>query len=170
MVRNRLWVSLIALTLALSAGACASKKGPEGAAAGTAGTDPGAPAPLGETGTGIGTTGAGSSAGLPIVYFDYDQAVVRSDAKDPLKRAAEGLKNGTNSVSIEGHCDERGSSEYNLALGERRAQAVKSYLRTLGVDGKRLTTVSYGKERPFDSGHSEAAWAKNRRAELTVER
>jgi peptidoglycan-associated lipoprotein len=71
-------------------------------------------------------------------------------------------------ITIEGHCDERGTKAYNLALGEKRANAAKDYLVAMGVNASRISTVSYGKERPFDSGHSEAAWAKNRRAHFVV--
>jgi peptidoglycan-associated lipoprotein len=76
----------------------------------------------------------------------------------------------TVNITIEGHCDERGTKAYNLALGEKRANAAKEYLVALGVSGSRIATVSYGKERPFDPGHDEAAWAKNRRAHFVVNR
>lgn len=171
MIRNRLWISVMALALVFAAGACSKKKGPEGVAAGSgAGTAESAEAvPASEMDAPSGIREAAGS--LSNVYFDYDQALIRPDAKEPLKNAAEALKGNSNSqVTVEGHCDERGSSEYNLALGERRAQAVKGYLRTLGIDGKRLSTISYGKERPADQGHTEEAWAKNRRAELIANR
>ena len=77
-------------------------------------------------------------------------------------------KNGQYSLLVEGHCDERGTEQYNLALGDKRANTAKEYLMTLGVDGSRIRTVSYGEERPFDPGHDEAAWAKNRRAHLVL--
>jgi peptidoglycan-associated lipoprotein len=170
MVRNKTWISIMVLAMVLGAAGCGGKKGPEGATAGAGTTESPATLPGADTGA---LPGGSLEAGvtLPTVYFDYNQASVRSDAKAPLKQAAETLKgNSSAQVTIEGHCDERGSSEYNLALGERRAQAVKSYLRTLGIDGKKLSTISYGKERPIDSGHTESAWAKNRRAELIVNR
>ena len=77
-------------------------------------------------------------------------------------------KNPQYSLLIEGHCDERGTEQYNLALGDRRANAAKEYIVALGIDGNRIRTVSYGEERPFDPGHDEAAWAKNRRAHLVI--
>ncbi len=172
MNRNRFALLSIALTLALGLAACGGKKAPAGpAAAGGAGTESGVTEGAGTEGGAAGA-GLGESAGsLPVVHFDYDQSAIRADAKEPLKKAAEIIGvNGSSQVTIEGHCDERGSSEYNLALGERRAQSVKSYLRTLGIDGKRLSTISYGKERPVDPGHGEEAWAKNRRADLIVNR
>ncbi len=97
-------------------------------------------------------------------YFDYDSAEIRADAKDVLRRDAEFFKRyPTMRITIEGHCDERGSTEYNLALGDRRANAVKQYLISLGIPGDRLNTVSYGKEKPFCMEASEACYAKNRR-------
>jgi peptidoglycan-associated lipoprotein len=173
MIRNRFWLSFVVFSLAVSASSCASKKGPEGAAAGAGagGTEASAAAGGEAAPLAGGSVSESSAATMPTVYFDYNQAAVRADAKEPLKAAAEKLKGqGTAQVTIEGHCDERGSSEYNLALGERRAQSVKNYLRNLGVDSKRLATISYGKERPIDPAHTEDAWAKNRRAELIVNR
>jgi peptidoglycan-associated lipoprotein len=104
-------------------------------------------------------------AGLSTVYFDYDKSTLSSSSRDALKGNAEWMKsNAKVSVQIEGHTDSRGSIEYNLALGERRANAVKAYLQSLGVPAARLKTISYGKERPIVSGESEDAWSKNRRA------
>lgn len=102
------------------------------------------------------------------VYFDYDKANIRADQKAILGQHAERLKNNDFQVVVEGHCDERGTIEYNLALGQKRADSVKQYLVSAGVNASRLSTVSYGKERPADTGSNEAAWAKNRRAELVV--
>ena len=103
------------------------------------------------------------------VYFAFDDYSLNGDAQSNLQGLAEHLKKAqTAVVQIEGHCDERGSVEYNLALGERRAQSVKNYLVQLGVDGARLSTISYGEEKPAVEGHDEAAWAKNRRAEFTL--
>ena len=87
-----------------------------------------------------------------------------------MNRKAEWLReNADTSIIIEGHCDERGTNAYNIALGERRAESAKAYLTDLGIDGLRLTTISYGEERPVDPGHNEEAWAKNRRAHFVVE-
>jgi len=97
-------------------------------------------------------------------YFDYDKAEIRADAREALGKTADFLRNYPQlRVTIEGHCDERGSTEYNLALGDRRANAVKQYLVSLGLPADRLTTVSYGKEKPFCMESDEACWQQNRR-------
>jgi len=99
------------------------------------------------------------------VFFDTDMSTIREDGRQTLNRQAEWLKKYTNyQVTVEGHCDERGTREYNLALGERRANAARQYLIAQGVPAARLKTISYGKERPDPVGSDEAAWARNRRA------
>lgn len=106
-------------------------------------------------------------ADLTRIHFDYDQYALTTEARDTLNLNAAILKaNSAVQVKVEGHCDERGSNQYNIALGERRAQAALNYLVSLGVDGKRLSTVSYGEEMPLVQGHDEAAWSQNRRAEF----
>ena len=106
---------------------------------------------------------------LKPVFFDYDSADLSPAAKSALDENSGVLKKyGTWVLTIEGHCDERGTPEYNLALGERRAVAARTYLVALGVAADRLRTVSYGKEFPFDPGHDEPAWAKNRRAHFVI--
>jgi peptidoglycan-associated lipoprotein len=119
-----------------------------------------------------GATAAGTdlSTLLDKVYFDFDSSTLTQQSRDTLsKDGSILLKNQPDlKVQIEGHCDERGSAEYNLALGERRAKSVMNYLVTLGVKASRLSTISYGKEKPADPGHDEAAWAKNRRAEFVA--
>ena len=106
---------------------------------------------------------------MRIVYFGYDSAELSAEARAALDANAAVLKKYPAwTVTIEGHCDERGTAEYNLALGERRAAAAQSYLVALGVPASRVKTVSYGKEFPFDPGHDEAAWAKNRRAHFVI--
>ena len=106
---------------------------------------------------------------LEKIYFDFDSAALSESSRDTLKKDYELIKkNGAAKVEIEGHCDERGSDEYNLALGERRAKAALNYLVTLGIAPGRLSTISYGKEKPADPGHDEAAWAKNRRVEFVI--
>ncbi len=103
------------------------------------------------------------------IHFAFDSSALSSEAKDLLKQKAQWLKQNPNvSVTIQGHCDERGTIEYNLALGERRANAVKNYLQDLGIGAFRLDTVSYGEERPLDPGQTEAAYAKNRRAQFVL--
>ena len=99
------------------------------------------------------------------VYFDYDSAVLDGNSQATLFRQAAFLKgNPSLTVTIEGHCDERGTREYNLALGERRAAAARDYLLAQGVDPARLRVISYGKERPIAAGSNETSWSKNRRA------
>jgi peptidoglycan-associated lipoprotein len=103
------------------------------------------------------------------VFFAYDSAEIDTSGQQVLQTNAEILKKYADWViTIEGHADERGTAEYNLALGERRAVAARTYLVSLGVPADRLKTVSYGKEFPFDPGHTEAAWSKNRRAHFVV--
>lgn len=101
------------------------------------------------------------------VYFDFDKSEIRSDARDALRNNASVIGKGDGGrITVEGHCDERGSTEYNLALGERRANAVKRYLVDLGVPSSRLRTVSFGEDRPAVQGHDESAWRYNRRADF----
>ena len=104
------------------------------------------------------------------VFFDTDSSNVREDGRQTLNRQAEWLKKyGNYQITIEGHCDERGTREYNLALGERRANAARQYLIAQGIPASRIKTVSYGKERPDPVGSDEAAWARNRRAVTALE-
>jgi len=107
---------------------------------------------------------------LGDVFFDFDKSALRTDAREQLDMNAKWLQaNASKKVTIEGHCDERGTSEYNLALGERRARSAKDYLVNLGADSGRLTTISYGEEKPFALGHNEEAWAQNRRDHFVVQ-
>ena len=112
-----------------------------------------------------------SAPSLEPVYFDTDQAVLRADARASLEARAEAIRQHPELgvITIQGHCDERGSDEYNLALGERRAAAVKRYLVDLGVPASRLETVTYGESRPAVPGHGETAWRYNRRSDLASE-
>ena len=104
------------------------------------------------------------------IYFEYDRYDLTPEAQALLKKKGTWLRaNPGVAVYIEGHCDERGTNEYNLALGDRRAEGAKAFLVDLGVASSRLTTISYGEERPKDPGNDEAAWAKNRRAHFVVE-
>jgi peptidoglycan-associated lipoprotein len=103
------------------------------------------------------------------VYFAFDSAVLDMMAQDVLKNKGMWLKGNPDvNVTIEGHCDERGTVEYNLALGDRRAESTKAYLVNLGIPASRIETVSYGEERPVDPGQNEAAWARNRRAAFVI--
>lgn len=106
---------------------------------------------------------------LRTVHFDYDSSQLTESARSTLEENASFLQeNSTIEIQVEGHCDERGGVEHNLALGERRAQAVKDYLQSMGIDSSRLSTVSYGKERPIAFGHNEETWGQNRRANFVV--
>jgi peptidoglycan-associated lipoprotein len=97
------------------------------------------------------------------IYFDFDKSVLKLEAQALLKKKADWLKANPNAkLLIEGNCDERGTAEYNLALGERRAESAKKFLVDLGIDAKRVSTISYGEERPIDPAHTQAAWSKNR--------
>lgn len=106
---------------------------------------------------------------FPDIHFDFDKSFIREDAKPVLTRIAEHMKGAPSAMLlIEGHCDERGTPEYNLALGERRAEAAKRYLVSLGVREGAISTVSFGEEKPLDPGHDEEAWAQNRRAHFVL--
>jgi peptidoglycan-associated lipoprotein len=113
----------------------------------------------------------GVPAGSPLkdVFFDFDKANIRDDQKAALNDNVSWLKaNARAKATIEGHCDERGTAEYNLGLGERRAKAVKDYLVAAGIGADRIATISYGKERPFVLGHDESAWKWNRRGHFVI--
>jgi peptidoglycan-associated lipoprotein len=134
----------------------------------------------GSTGTQRPTTDPGRSTSMSNqareefqnrhIYFAFDRYDLSTEAKATLDRKVAFMnENREARAQIEGHCDERGSSDYNLALGERRANSAKTYMTTAGVNTARLTTISYGEERPIDPGQNEAAWAKNRRAQFMVQ-
>jgi len=104
------------------------------------------------------------------IYFEFDSSALLSVAQDVLKQKAQWLRDNPGaSVVVEGHCDERGTNEYNLALGDRRSNSAKSFLVDLGISASRLKTISYGEERPVDTGRNEETWAKNRRAHFVIE-
>ncbi len=112
---------------------------------------------------------ASAAAGLRDVFFAYDSWTISEDGRQALSRDAEWIKvNASAAVKVEGHCDERGTSAYNLVLGEKRAKAVRNYLVELGVSANRLSVVSYGKERPFCNEHAESCYQQNRRGHLVV--
>lgn len=162
------------LTASLGLGACASKK-PKAEA-------PAAPSEAGGAASGAGGAGAAASgaaadeeaagpqAGLlatRIVYFDFDSSEIKGAGTEVVAAHAKYLAGHTSTrVRLEGHTDERGSREYNIGLGERRAQAVRRALLLQGASDAQISTVSYGEERPVAAGHDEAAWAKNRRVEI----
>lgn len=163
-MRNQFFKSQILLTLALGVAvtSCSKKQKQDGDVAGDTAVQT----------TDLPGQGAGPGAGqripeLNTVFFGFDSFALSADGKAILDANAAWLKaNGARRVQVEGHCDERGTVEYNLALGERRANVVKDYLVSHGVDAAQLSTISYGEERAMDPGHGESAWAKNRRAEF----
>ncbi|MEW6378848.1 MAG: peptidoglycan-associated lipoprotein Pal [bacterium] len=109
------------------------------------------------------------SSALKDVNFDFDRSELTDTAREILNANAELLKKSPEAkIQVEGHCDERGSTSYNLALGERRAASVKDYLVSLGISADKISTISYGEERPLDPGQNEEAWAKNRRAHIVI--
>ncbi|MFQ5735787.1 MAG: peptidoglycan-associated lipoprotein Pal [Thermodesulfobacteriota bacterium] len=115
------------------------------------------------------TKQAENNGRLYTIYFDYDRYNIKADEKANLDTNARWLKlNNGVKVRIEGHADERGETEYNLALGDKRARSVKRYLTDMGVDASKLSTISYGEEKPAVEGHDESAWSKNRRAEFMI--
>ena len=114
---------------------------------------------------------AGLGTEMPNIHFDFDSALLSTAARDILAKNATWIKDlEAVTIGIQGHCDERGSDEYNLALGEKRAKAAMQYLTLLGVPAERLQTISYGNEKPLDPAHNETAWAKNRRDEFVINR
>ncbi|PLX81620.1 MAG: peptidoglycan-associated lipoprotein [Desulfuromonas sp.] len=175
------WLLLVVLTLALAPG-CAKKPATGGneeqpVVTNVSDKDVSGVDQSGMSGSGV-TDRTGQDAGLQAasaalnrIHFAFDQFSLSGEARRTLTANADYLRaNPGIKVKIEGHCDERGSDEYNLALGERRAQATKDYLASLGISSSRLMTISYGEEKPLDPASNEAAWAKNRRAEFSPAR
>jgi len=116
-----------------------------------------------------GDSDSAKAGGLQTVFFAFDSSNLDSSTKEAVAANVEYLKTNSNvDVQIEGHCDERGGRQYNLALGERRAKAVRDYMVALGVESKRISTISYGNERPKVEGNDESAWSQNRRANFVV--
>lgn len=172
MMRKVVWV-LALVAVVLSSGMVGCKKKPKTGAG--AGYDEFG----GALGPADGTAGYGSltnpddlqavASQFAAVYFDYDSSQVAASERSKLDAVAEYLRgNPSIGLVVEGHCDERGSNEYNLALGERRAQAVRAYLIGLGIESERIKTVSYGEEQPAAFGHDEASWTQNRRASFSL--
>jgi peptidoglycan-associated lipoprotein len=174
-------ISIVAV-MALALGACASKPplnsaaghGANGAGTSAQGSGADSANASGSTGSGSsgGAGGAGGMAGAgapqtKIIYFDFDSSDIKPEFVDVIAAHARVISgNASIKVRLEGHTDERGSREYNIGLGERRAQAVRRALLLQGVAESQVTTVSYGEERPAVTGHTEEAWAKNRRVEI----
>jgi peptidoglycan-associated lipoprotein len=180
--------AIFVLGMAVAATACGRKQTPvvrpvppPASAAGGAGRPPSPPEPVSEPTivppepvpessiSSASLDDLNRNSPLKPVFFELDSAEIGAPGQSVLDENAAILKRyGTWTVTIEGHCDERGTAEYNLALGERRALAARAYLLSLGISADRLRTVSYGKEFPFDPGHDEAAFSKNRRAHFVI--
>jgi len=159
---------IIGLLGALLLLAACSSPPPEAPPAGPPG-GPGGPGGVGATNIAPGSQQDLEASAGDRVFFAFDRSDISAEARETLTRQADWLRRYPNvTVTIEGHCDERGTREYNLALGERRAQAVKNVLVALGIPASRITTISYGKERPIVVGSNEEAWAQNRVAVTTV--
>ncbi len=163
------WMGIMAvlvLALAMGAGCGSSKKTIKGE--GGTGITNQTPSSIDNNGNGVPDdkeTGTLSSSNLADIRFDFDRYEIRSQDRATLSRHGQWLTDNPGMrIMIEGHCDERGTVEYNLALGEKRARSAKDFLENYGVPASRLEMVSYGKERPLDPGHDESAWATNRRA------
>jgi peptidoglycan-associated lipoprotein len=155
--------SLLALVLVVGCSSKPKNKQDDAAAVGSEGNNQGMNLELN------GSSDVGNAGGLKTVYFGFDSSNLEGDTKETIKSNADFLKQmPTVDVQVEGHCDERGGRQYNLALGERRAKAVRDYLVALGVPAKRISVISYGSERPAAEGSDESAWAKNRRANFVI--
>jgi peptidoglycan-associated lipoprotein len=183
---KRKWLMVLALVLIvpglLMTAACSKKQvksdatsaAGDGSLSGRTGKDTGKSSTTTRSGadTGIGGTGTRDAAADRFVNedvnFAYDSSALDARGQEVLKSKADYLRANNVNATIEGHCDERGTSEYNMALGQRRADSAKKFLVNLGISASRLNTVSFGKERPVDMGHGEASWSKNRRAHFVL--
>jgi peptidoglycan-associated lipoprotein len=157
------WIIIAGAALAIGSLGCSKKKDADAENAGVTGSEF-------REDSSAGSASSQASRILQPVYFDFDSFAIRSDAKPTLVANSKGIQDNTGwgVVTCEGHTDERGSEEYNLALGERRANSVKRYLVDLGVPSSRLATVSFGEAKARSVGHDESAWRYNRRVEFTV--
>jgi peptidoglycan-associated lipoprotein len=157
---KRLLVLVLASTIAVSA--CSSKKP-------AAETDNNLPSAANADMNSMGDSDSGKAMGLQTIHFGYDAYTVSPETKSTLNSNAAILKDKSSlKVQIEGHCDQRGGVEYNVALGEKRANSVKKYLAGQGISDDRIAVISFGKEKPVDNGTSEEAYAKNRRANFVI--
>jgi peptidoglycan-associated lipoprotein len=179
-------IMMVALLLAM--GGCQKKELVSDAGYGTAGTGTGGAGAGAGRGKGVGEQDLGGAAGRTgagagsiaasermafeneDIFFAYDSSALTAQAQEILRKKATFMKANANAkVTIEGHCDDRGTNEYNLALGEARARSAKAFLVDLGIPAARLATISYGEERPIAKGQTEEAWSKNRRAHFVIE-
>jgi peptidoglycan-associated lipoprotein len=153
---------MLTVAAVITATACSSAKKKE--------DDGGVPtAPSADENIQLGDSDSGKAMGLQTVHFPYDSFILGEEAKGVLNSNASILKDKTNlKIQIEGHCDQRGGIQYNIALGEKRANATKKFLEDLGVTGDRMTVISFGKEKPIDPGTTDEAYGKNRRANFVI--
>lgn len=164
MFARALTTSLVALFLAVGCSSSKPKNSQDdGAAVGSEGDNAGLSLELN------GSSDNGKAGGLQTVYFPFDSSSIEGDTKDTITSNADFLKKMASvDIQVEGHADERGGRQYNLALGERRAKAVRDMLVALGIPAKRISVISYGNERPVAEGSDESSWSKNRRANFVV--
>lgn len=168
MAHTKLRLSLaIVVAMTVLAGCSSNKNADSGANAGANGGLNTGSTSGSAYGDGSGSNGSDYAQNGRIVYFDFDRYTLNAEGQAVVDRSLSAIKAGSQ-VRLEGHADERGTREYNLALGERRANAVAQYLEANGVAKSRIEIISYGKERPADNGHDESAWAKNRRVEVIL--
>lgn len=163
MLKRLSMTTVVILSVVFTISCATKKKTPEGPVGGAEGST--LDSKIGSQDMSFDAQGSdgGKIAGLASVHFDYDSSTLSTESRRQLAENAEWIKTNKATVQVEGHCDNRGSAEYNLALGERRAKAVKNYLVSLGIDSKRMTIISYGEEKPIATGDSEEAFSKNRR-------
>jgi peptidoglycan-associated lipoprotein len=170
MAHTKLRLSLaIVVAMTVLAGCSSNKNADSGANSGANSGLNGSSSSSGSA-YGDGSNGSGSDYAESgrVVYFDFDSYNLSAEGQATVDRNLATLKSGSQHIRLEGHADERGTREYNLALGERRASAVAQYLEANGVSKSRIEMISYGKERPADLGHDESAWSKNRRVEIVL--
>ncbi len=168
--RGSLWGPVLVVAGALLLAGCPKKPEVQTGGLGAGGPEKVTkPGPVVEAPPARPTVRPSAEAQLKDVFFDFDKSVLRPDAKQTLNNNIEWLKaNPRVRIVVEGHCDERGTNEYNLGLGDRRAKSVRNYLVAGGIDAKRISTISYGEERPFVLGHDESAWKWNRRGHFVM--
>lgn len=164
-IRSLLSVFVLGLSVALTGCGSTAKKS-------SSSSDPSMSAGADNSGLELelnGDSDSSKAGGLRTVFFAYDSSTLSGEARSTLEANVAYLKdNSSVEIQVEGHCDERGGVQYNLALGERRAKVVRDYMVAMGISSSRVTTISFGKERPLSFGHDESAWGQNRRANFVV--